>query len=205
MFYRAKKKLRGHGWRWGERQRIKNLVLHGKPGEHVILDTITVYINSKIYFIKTAIDDITKIAFAYVYHRNSSIASLDFLKKLQYVMPYRIQNIHTDNGSEFLGYFHEELEKQCIKHYFSYPHCPKQHASIERFNRTLQEEFLQEGNAIMDIAVLNKKLIQWLIEYNFHRPHASLNYQNPLAFFDQHFVQFNPTRPSSMYWTYTLT
>jgi len=208
MFYRAQKKKRGHSWLWGRRQRIKDLVLYGKPGEHVILDTIVVHLCSRVFYVKTAIDDVTKIAFAYTYTNNSSRTSVDFLKKLQYLLPYPITNIHTDNGSEFLGEFHEELMRQGIPHYFSYPHCPKQHASIERFNRTLQEEFLQEGNGYLDLGILNQKLINWLVEYNFHRPHASLGYKNPLSFFDENFVSFAHQnllpKPSTMYWTYTL-
>ena len=202
MFYRTKKK-RGHSWRWRQRQRIKDLVLYGKPGEHIIFDTIVVYLCSKVFYIKTVIDDVTKIAFAYTYTNNSSRTSVDFLKKLQYLLPYQIRNVHTDNGSEFLGEFHEELMRQGIPHYFSYPHCPKQHAPIERFNRTLQEEFLQEGHGHLDIEILNRKLIEWLVEYNFHRPHASLGYKNPLSFFDENFVSFAHQnllpQPSSMY------
>lgn len=204
MFYRARKRQKAHTFRWGEKQRIKNLVITGNPGEHIEMDTVVLHIQSKTCYIKTAIDEQTKIAFAYVYTRNSSQTSVNFLRKLQYVMPYSIQNIHTDNGSEFLGYFDQELQRRKIPHYFSYPHCPKQHAAIERFNRTLREEFLEEGNAVNDLEMLNTRLIRWLIEYNFHRPHASLDYQNPLAFYDQNFVELHPDRPSSMYWTYTI-
>lgn len=206
MFYR-KKKRRGYGWKWGERQRIKELKARGKPGEHVQMDTIVFYRNSQVYYIKTAIDTVTKIAFAYVYKKNTSRTSVDFLKKLQYVLPYDIKNMHTDNGGEFLAEFHQELEKQSIQHYFSYPHCPKQHGAVERFNRTLQEEFLQEGNFYPKLNILNKKLMNWLIEYNFYRPHASLDYQNPLAFYDENFVSSHRKKllpeSSSMYWTYT--
>ena len=194
-------------WRWGQRRRIKELVMKGRPGEHVIMDTIVLHLGGRVFYIRTAIDDITKIAFAYTYTNHSSRVSVNFLKKLQYLLPYPIQNIHTDNGSEFLGEFHEELEKQGVQHYFSAPHCPKQHAAIERFNRTLQEEFIQEGNGYSDLDMLNQKLIQWLVEYNLHRPHASLGYKNPLSFFDENFVssirQNLLPKSSSMYWTLT--
>lgn len=173
MYYRAKKKLRGYGWKWGKRQRIKNLIQQGHPGEHLQIDTVVVYRNSRVYYIKTAIDTVTKIAFAYAYKRNSSVTSVDFLKKLQYILPYEMKNIHTDNGSEFLARFHEELSNQDIEHYFSYPHCPKQHGVVERFNGILRREFLEQGNLFYDLKTLNQKLIHWLIEYNFHRPHAS--------------------------------
>ena len=207
MFYRARKQRRGHSWRWGQKQRIKNLKEHGKPGEHLQMDTVVLYRNSTVYYIKTAIDTVTKIAFAYAYKRNTSRTSVDFLKKLQYILPYEVKNLHTDNGSEFHGELHAELEKQSIPHYFSYPHCPKQHGCVERFNGTLRREFLEEGNMFYNLETLNKKLINWLIEYNFHRPHASLGYENPLAFYERNFVQSahqkTPTEPSSMYWTWT--
>lgn len=207
MFYRKRKTKRGHSWKWGQKQRIKNLKAHKKPGEHIQMDTVVLWRNSKVYYIKTAIDTVTKIAFAYAYQTNSSRTSVDFLKKLQYILPYSIKNMHTDNGSEFLGELHQELEKQSISHYFSYPHCPKQHGCVERFNGIMRREFLEEGNFFYNLEILNKNLINWLIEYNFHRPHASLGYENPLAFYDENFVSSNRKKllpkPSSMYWTYT--
>lgn len=88
---------------------------------------------------------------------------------------------HTDNGSEFLGKFHEELEKEKIEHYFSYPKCPKQHGTVERFNGIMRREFLEEGNLFYNMETMNKKLINWLIEYNFHRPHETLEMRPPIA------------------------
>jgi putative transposase len=195
-------------WKWGKKQRIKNLVAHGTPGEHIQMDTVVLYRNSTVYYIKTAIDTVTKIAFAYAYKGNSSAVTTDFLKKLQYLLPYEVKNVHTDNGSEFLGKFHETLQEKQIGHYFSYPHCPKQHGTVERFNGILRREFLEEGNMFYNLETLNKKLIKWLIEYNFHRPHTTLGYLTPLVFYEQNFVQSNryssTTESSSMYWTYTL-
>jgi transposase InsO family protein len=208
MFYRARKKPRGYSWKWGQKQRIKNLKEHSKPGEHLQMDTVVLWRNSRVYYLKTAIDTVTKIAFAYAYTTNTSRTSVDFLKKLQYILPYSIKNMHTDNGGEFLGEFHQELENQAIPHYFSYPHCPKQHGCIERFNGIMRREFLEEGNLFYNLETLNKKLVNWLIEYNFHRPHSSLNYQNPLAFYDENFVSSTRKnllpKSSSMYWTYTF-
>jgi len=203
MYYRKKKKKSYHSLKWGKKQRIKDLKLYGKPGEHIQMDTIIFHRYGKTYYIKTAIDTVTKITFAYAFSRNTSATTVDFLNKLQFLLPYPVKNIHTDNGSEFLGKFEEELKRKNIKHYFSYPKCPKQHGTVERFNRTLQEEFLNNGNFHNEISILNQALIQWLIEYNFHRPHASLGYQNPLAFYEHNFVQSNPVKPSSIYWTHT--
>lgn len=66
-----------------------------------------------------------------------------------------------------------ELERSRTRH-------PKDNAGLERFNRTLQEEFLREGNAVANPIEFNRRLTQWLIEYNFFRPHAALGYKCPI-------------------------
>ena len=47
----------------------------------------------------------------------------------------------------------------------------KDNPDIERFNRTVQEEFIQLDNMSTDINVFNTNLTEWLVEYNFHRSH----------------------------------
>ncbi|MCM8833653.1 MAG: integrase core domain-containing protein, partial [Candidatus Omnitrophica bacterium] len=54
-----------------------------------------------------------------------------------------------------------------------------------RFNRTLEEEFLQLGNYIDDVESFNNLLGEWLIEYNFNRPHQSLGYLTPIEFLEE--------------------
>jgi len=46
----------------------------------------------------------------------------------------------------------------------------------------VDEEFLQMGNYIDDVDVLNRYLTDWLVEYNFNRPHQSLEYATPIEF-----------------------
>lgn len=66
----------------------------------------------------------------------------------------------------------------------------------ERFNRTLQDEFISFGNMTADTAVFNHRLTEWLVEYNFRRPHQALGYLPPMNFtFKYHKVL--PMYPSS--------
>ena len=62
---------------------------------------------------------------------------------------------------------------------------PKDNAACERFNRTLEEEFIQLGNFTTNINLFNERLTDWLVEYNFERPHQSLNYLSPVEFNQQ--------------------
>ena len=91
------------------------------------------------------------------------------------------------------------LKKEKIKQVFSYPRCPKINAYIERFNRTLREEFLNvNGILIKEKDDFNKLLIDWLVYYNSKRPLFSLNLKALLQFL----VENN--KISHMYVTNTL-
>ena len=72
--------------------------------------------------------------------------------------------------------FETGLQKLNLTHWWSRVRNPKDNAQNERFNRTLQEEFIQLSNYTNNVEAFNRNLTNWLIEYNFHRPHQSLDY-----------------------------
>lgn len=164
------------------RPKIQTLAKEAREGFLLCLDTVQRSANGQTRFIYTAVDFYSKIAFAHAYQKHTSKAAEDFLMRLYCLLEGRIANIQTDNGSEFLKHFDDRLTKLKIPHYFSRPRTPKDNGRNERFNRTMSDEFLQMGNMTDDLVVLNHKLTEWLVEYNFHRPHQALNYQTPIAF-----------------------
>jgi transposase InsO family protein len=104
--------------------------------------------------------------------------------------------VTTDNGSEFHGEFDEACQKLNIPHYWSRVKTPKDNATNERFNRTLSEEFIEMKGMAADIPTFNHELTEWLVEYNFRRPHQALNYAPPINFVYQH-ERLLPMYPSS--------
>jgi len=68
------------------------------------------------------------------------------------------------------------------KHYWSRPRTPKGNAINERFNQTIKYEFIKLGNFTPDIEKFNQSVTEWLIEYNFHLSHETLNYATPINF-----------------------
>ena len=86
----------------------------------------------------------------------------------------------TDNGSEFAWEFETATAKLGIQRYFSRVKTPKDNPEIERFNETLEYEWLYNFNLSLDPEELNYRLTEWLIEYNFNRPHQSLAYLTPV-------------------------
>jgi transposase InsO family protein len=94
------------------------------------------------------------------------------LRNLAEVFPYPFQSILTDNGSEFMKHFGEELRRLHKNHWHSYPRTPKMNAHVERFNRTIQEEFIDYHEELLITPnEFDPPLIPGLIWYNAERPH----------------------------------
>jgi len=158
----------------------KTLWYQKKAGYIICMDTIIIYRNGVKRYIFTAIDKYGKASFARMYTTKSTTNSRDFLLRLYFLMGEKISRVGHDNGSEFQGIFQKTCEELSIEQYHSRPQTPKDNAVNERFNRTLQEEFISLGNFHSEPEIFNKDLTEWLIEYNFKRPHKSLNYQTPI-------------------------
>ena len=198
IYYHPKKQARINRKRQLSQKRKKITELKKKKvkGFLLCLDTITIYWMGKKRYIVTAIDKWTKVAYARMYSTHSSYNTRDFFYRLHYLLDGRIENVQTDNGSEFKKYFSEGLKKLNIPHYHSRVKTPKDNPDNERFNRTLQEEFVEMGNMTDNCQLFNKKLTEWLIHYNFERPHQTLDYMPPINFsFKYHKVL--PMYPSS--------
>jgi transposase InsO family protein len=70
------------------------------------------------------------------------------------VLNGKIENVQKDNGSEFHRHFDAACETISLTHYLSRVKTPKDNAVNERFNRTLQEEFVGMGHMIPDITCM---------------------------------------------------
>lgn len=136
----------------------------------------------------TALEEITKIGYARVYTTNSSRNAQDFLRRLLYLSRNKVDTIHHDHGSEFYGEFEQACQELGIQQLFSRVHTPTDNAALERFNWTIQDEWLSLSETGLDnIQEANEDLTQWLVEYNAERPHQSLEYQPPLVYAQEHF------------------
>jgi len=173
-----------------------------EAGDLFQVDTVVRFEHGIKRYILTACDAVTKFVFAYTYKNHTSISSSDFANKLIKATPYPIKAIQTDNGSEFLKDFDKVIKELGIAHFFIYPRCPKQNGCIERFNRTIQEEFVDFNRCLLeesDTENFNDKLIDYLLWYNIKRPHHSLKNETPM----QVVVDF--LKKSNMSWTDTQT
>lgn len=167
----------------GKRERLRDAPKPAQLG-HLQLDTIErVYQGVKLY-VYSAIDLQSKFSFSLPYARCDSRNAVDFFEKFRQVYPVpSIRLVQSDNGSEFLGAFEEPLRNLRLKQVFSYPRCPKINGCIERYQRTLQEEFVDVyEECFFDLPRLHRALADYLIFYNCQRAHHALQLQTPVQF-----------------------
>lgn len=148
----------------------------GSPGDLIQLDAITFYLNGVKRYLICAVDLVSRYSFVYAYKTLSSNSTKDFFLRMQDVFPYQIKRVQTDNGQENHKNFDELLNNKDITHFWNYPKSPKMNAYIERFNRSVEEEFANYNLWILrdDVQAFNLKLIIYLDFYNNQRPHLGL-------------------------------
>jgi len=165
-----------------KRQRVRYAP---KPTEigYVEIDTVLRFVDGIRYYFYQAVDVKGKFAFSLMYRHLNSQNTVDFFKKLERVSPYLITTIQTDNGLEFLGDFEDYLQKKKLPHSFIYPRCCRVNGVVERFNRTIQEEFIDNNlDIIHNPVIFTGKLIDYLLFYNTERVHKSLGLISPMDY-----------------------
>jgi len=155
-----------------------------KPGE--LLNQDTFYVGrlkgvGKVY-LHAVVDTYSSHAFGILHFNKKPEAAvavlhnevLPFYKKYQ----LSIENILTDNGTEFKGTdthpYQIYLDFNDIKHRTTKLRRPQTNGFIERFNRTVLDEFFRikfREKMYKNIKLLQKDLDEWLFFYNQKRPH----------------------------------
>ena len=170
------------------KKRVTELLKQQRTGFLLALDAIVLYWMGTKRYLLTAVDEHGKLAYARMYPSKHSSHAADFLRRLWYLLDGRIENVTRDNGSEFAGEFDAAVGQLGIGDYYSRVKTPTDNPFNERFNRTIQDEFIALGNMTIDCDLFNRRLTEWLIEYNFRRPHQSLAYLTPVEFNEKYQV-----------------
>jgi transposase InsO family protein len=104
----------------------------------------------KRYYQFTAIDDCTRIRVLRMYDRNTQKSAIQFIDYVLAKLPFAVEVVQTDNGSEFQGAFHWHLLDRGIGHVYIKPRTPRLNGKVERSHRIDAEEFyrLLEGVVI---------------------------------------------------------
>jgi len=146
-----------------------------QPGDLVELDTIHLMISEKKrIYVFTLIDIYSRWVYARSYPKMSGAISIKFVREAQKKCPFTFKMFQSDHGPEFGKWFVSQIQKN---HRYTRIGKPNDNAHIERFNRTLQEECLD--NIPLDVHLINCSLRKYLKYYNNHRVHAGINFKIP--------------------------
>jgi len=88
-------------------------------------------------------------------------------------------------GSELAWEFERTAVKLDIQRYFSMVKTPKDNSELERFNKILEYVWLHDCNLSLDTEKLNSGLTEWIIKYNFNRPHQPIAYLSPAQYIER--------------------
>lgn len=135
-------------------------------------------------YLHVAIDDHSRISFAAILPDQTSHSATQFFHQAQAHFArfgFSIQRVLTDNGPCYRSVpFGHALRQQNIRHRFTRPYTPRTNGKAERFIQTAIREWAY-ARTYQNSAEREQQLKPWLHDYNFHRPHASLNLNTPAS------------------------
>lgn len=126
------------------------------------------------------IDDFNREALAI--EADISLPSARVVRALDNIIEWRgkPEVIRCDNGPEYVSHTLKQwAERHQIQLQYIQPGKPQQNAYIERFNRTVRHEWLNQliFSSIDEVQVSATK---WLWQYNNQRPHMALDGKTPI-------------------------
>ena len=180
-----------------KRKEIKR-IMKTKAGELVHIDChqlskgITIAEPNQTYYILGVLDDYSRVCWLELMEDKKGLTVMFSVLKafnmLKHNYDIEIDNVMTDNGAEFgsgknsknklNNPFERLLIEMDMKHIYTKPYRPQTNGKIERFWKTLKEDFI-EDSLFNDKEDLKKELLAYIAYYNEYRAHSSLNGKTP--------------------------
>jgi hypothetical protein len=167
------------------------------PGSKIEIDVKFVFkTRSSKLFQFSAIDQDTAIVDGGIVDCPDNYQAICFLKKIVLFYPFKIKIIQTDNASYFTNYYTgykksidpinpkiHPFDKACLNlkvdHFLIDKGKPAQNGKVERFHRTVDDEFYTRYS-FQDKDDLIRKFRKYLTYYNHEREHLALDGLTPL-------------------------
>ena len=171
--------LRAQGAR-APRRAPRQLKLFEKatPGESVQVDVKVVTVNGTKTYQYTACDDCTRYRVLRLFPRLNARTSIDFLAELRRVLPFSVQKMQTDHGTEFSFAFVLAVHLAGLRHRYIKPRRPQQNGKVERSHRIDNEEFWSRST-FGSFAEAAGALRSWETRYNTERFSMALQGRTP--------------------------
>lgn len=134
--------------------------------------------------VHVAIDDHSRIAFGSIHpDETAHSACKALIHTLRYyrTLGIRFQRLLTDNGSAYRSRRFATLCRRLgLTHRRTRPYSPRTNGKAERFIQTALREWAY-ARSYDNSEQRARYLPTWLHQYNWHRPHASLEYLPPIS------------------------
>ena len=136
------------------------------------------------HFLHTAIDAHSRLAYSEMLADERKETAAGFWKRANAWFAHHgiiVRKVLTDNGSCYRSHaFRDELAATAITHRRTRPYRPQTNGKVERFHRTLADEWAYARLYTSD-AERCAEYPRWLHTYNHHRGHTALGGQPPAS------------------------
>ena len=129
-------------------------------------------------YLHCAVDDHSRVAYVEAHDNEQAETLVEFWSRAQdwfWARGMTVDEVMSDNGSNFRSrIFAEQLAERAIKHRRTRPYRPQSNGKVERFNRTMADEFLYSFTFRSENE-RRRRLDRWVHDYNHHRNHTAVD------------------------------
>ncbi len=181
---------------------VKRRIIKERMGQlghidcHHLSKTIIRGQHRKLYML-CVIDDYSRVAWAEIMEDITALTAMftamRCMQMLKQKFGIQFEEIIADNGPEFGTSaalqkrnhpFERMLIETGIKRRYMKPYRPQTNGKVERFWRTLKEDLIEETD-FDSLGELEDELLQYLVYYNWERPHQGIDGKKPIDMVSQ--------------------
>ena len=147
-------------------------------------DFVDVMVRNRKIRLLFVIDDHTRLIVGSLVDLSIPAYRVQAVLQEAFALYSRPRVLRTDNGPEFReGALNRFLSNSRVKHEFIVPGKPQQNGFSEAFNARLNNECLQTLDMnLLSLKEFQRAIQDWVNQYNYQRPHSSLQYEVPIRY-----------------------
>lgn len=133
-------------------------------------------------YLHSAIDDHSRLVYSEILSDERKHTAAGFWHRAQAFyasLGITVQRVMTDNGSCYRSKTFNTALGKSVKHKYTRPYRPQTNGKIERFHRTLADEWAYARHYDSDQERADT-YPDWLHHYNHHRPHTGIGGKPPI-------------------------
>ncbi len=171
------------------------------PGDCLQMDIkfVPYKMDGEQYYVYNAIDDCSRWRISRLYKNTGILEAVQFLRLVHAQAPFKIKTVQLDNDVTFTYRFRNDVfdkrhplestaEELGIRLKFIPPGEKELQGKVERLHRTDDDEFFWKAPK-HSFVMLQRKLSQWVYEYNYFRHHKTLGWKRPVDILEEKFIE----------------